>query len=135
MTLAQGYLHMKIKTCFSQKQLGHFQPNFVCMLLGTRKMKNYEYDAGHTTKMTTKPIYGMNTYKIFFQGTSGQISTKLGLKHQRLELIMSCLNNNPGLILTYFTARSNFATSTFIWENVTMIDSLEIFASCDLEFG
>ena len=28
--LAQGYLHMKIKTCFSQKPLGHFQPNFVC---------------------------------------------------------------------------------------------------------
>ena len=22
----------KIKTCFSQKPLGHFQPNFICML-------------------------------------------------------------------------------------------------------
>ena len=24
LTLAQGHLHMKIKTCFSQKPLGHF---------------------------------------------------------------------------------------------------------------
>ena len=44
-------------------------------------------------------------------------------------------NNNPVLILTYFTARSNFATSAFIWENVTMMDTLEIIASCDLEFS
>ena len=34
-----------------------------------------------------------------------------------------------------FTARSNFATKAFTWENVTMMDSLEIIAFCDLEFG
>ena len=37
LTLAQGSLHMKIKTCFSQKPLDHIQPNFVCKLLGTVK--------------------------------------------------------------------------------------------------
>ena len=60
---------------------------------------------------------------------------KLGMKHQRFKLIIFCSNDNPVLILTYFTARSNFATSVFIWENVTMLDTLEIIASCDLEFG
>ena len=35
LTLAQGHLCMKIKTCFSQKQLGRFQANFVSKLLGT----------------------------------------------------------------------------------------------------
>ena len=60
---------------------------------------------------------------------------KLGMNHQRFKLIIFCSNDNPVLILTYFTARSNFATSTFIWENVTMMDTLEIIASCDLEFG
>ena len=30
---------MKIKTGFSQKPVGHFEPNFVCKLLGTRKLK------------------------------------------------------------------------------------------------
>ena len=60
---------------------------------------------------------------------------KLGMKHQRFKLIIFCSNDNPVLILTYFTARSNFATSAFIWENVTMMDTLEIIAYCDLEFG
>ena len=37
LTLAQGHIHMKIKTCFSQKPLGHFKPNFVRKLLDTWK--------------------------------------------------------------------------------------------------
>ena len=37
LTVVQSYLHMKIKTCFSQKPLGHFQLNGVCNILGTRK--------------------------------------------------------------------------------------------------
>ena len=35
LTLAQGLLHTKIETCFSQKQLGPFKPFFVCKLLLT----------------------------------------------------------------------------------------------------
>ena len=57
------------------------------------------------------------------------------MKYHRLKLMIFCTNDNPMLILTYFTARSNFATYAFIWENVTMMDSLEIIASCDLEFS
>ena len=60
---------------------------------------------------------------------------KLSMKQQRFKLIIFCSNDNPVLILTYFTARSNFATSAFIWENVTMMDTLEIISSCDLKFG
>ena len=60
---------------------------------------------------------------------------KLGMKHQRFKLIIFCSNENPGLILIYFTARKNFATLAFIWENVTMMELIEIIASCDLEFG
>ena len=49
-----------------------------------------------------------------------------------LKPIIFCSN---GLSLIYFTAGSNFATPPFIWVNVTMMDSWEIIASCDLEFG
>ena len=59
---------------------------------------------------------------------------KTCMKHQRPKPFMFCSNYDPGLTLTYFTARSDFATKAFIWENVTMMDSLEIIASCDLEF-
>ena len=34
---------------------------------------------GHMTKMAAMPIYGINTSKIFFSGTSGPISKKLGM--------------------------------------------------------
>ena len=62
------------------------------------------------------------------------ILMNFSMKHQRFKPIIFCSNNNPVLILTYFTARSNFATSAFIWENVTMMDTLESIASCDLKF-
>ena len=39
LTLAKGHLHMKIKTCFSKKPVDHFEPNFGCKLVGTRKLK------------------------------------------------------------------------------------------------
>ena len=60
---------------------------------------------------------------------------KLGMKHQRFKLIIFCSNDILVLILAYLIARSNFATSAFIWENVTMMSTLEIIASCDLESG
>ena len=60
---------------------------------------------------------------------------KLWMKHQRLKPFEFYSNYEPGLTLTYFFARSNFATYAFILENVTMIDSLNFIASFDLEFG
>ena len=99
--------------------------------------------------------------KNLFPGTSGLISMKLCMKHQRFiifcsndnrrtkRLIIFCSNDNQSLrdslyfvqlitlvlILILFTARSNFATLAFIWENMTMMDTLAIIASCDLKFG
>ena len=39
----------------------------------------------HMTKMIAMPIYGKNPSKFFFSGTTGLISTKLGMKHLGLE--------------------------------------------------
>ena len=68
-------------------------------------MKIYQHFAGHMTKMAAMPIYGKNTLKIFFPGTTRQILKKLCMK-----LFIICANYDPGLTSTYFTARSNFAT-------------------------
>ena len=40
---------------------------------------------GHMTQMAAMPIYGKNPSKFFFSGTTGPISTKLGMKHWGLE--------------------------------------------------
>ena len=50
-------------------------------------MKIYEYDLGHTTKITAKPIYGKTPSIIFFSGASEPISTKLGMKHREGQIL------------------------------------------------
>ena len=65
---------MKIKTCFFQKLLGDFQPRY-------KEIEIHKQDAGHMTNMAEMPIYNINTYKIFFLGTSGPISIKDGMTH------------------------------------------------------
>ena len=72
-------------------------------------MKIYQHDAGQMTKMAAMPIYGKIPFKMFYPGSSGTISTKLGIKHQGLQPIIVCPNYYPGLTVTYFLARSNFA--------------------------
>ena len=54
----QDHLHTKIKTCFSQKQLSHFLPNFVY-----KEIKLYKHDAGHTNMMAAMLIYGKNPFE------------------------------------------------------------------------
>ena len=74
------------------------------------EMKIYKHDFAHMIKMAAMPIYGKNHLKVFFPGTSGTISTKLGMFYQGLQSIIICVNYYPGLTLTYFSARSNFET-------------------------
>ena len=66
----------------------------------------YINNPGHVTKMATMPIYGTNPSKIFFSGTVGPISTKLGMKHRGLEYYNLFINYDLWMTLTYFTARS-----------------------------
>ena len=40
---------------------------------------------------------------------------KLGMKHWGLKLYKLNINNDPGLTLTYFTARSNWVICTSEW--------------------
>ena len=77
-------------------------------------MKICQHDAGHMTKMAAMPIYGKNPSKIFFSGTGRRISTKLGMWYRGLQSIIVCSNDDPGVTLTYFTARSNLVTSVFL---------------------
>ena len=61
----------------------------------------YINDPGHMTKMAAMPIYGKNPSKIFFSGTGGPISTKLGMKHQWLKYYNVYINHDPVMTLTY----------------------------------
>ena len=46
------------------------------------------------------------------------MSLKLGMKHQAMELYKVCINYDPGMTLTFFTARSTYAAHAFEWEKI-----------------
>ena len=60
---------------------------------------------------------------------------KLRMQHQGLELLNNYINDDPGLTLTYFTARSNLVTEGFLWEKVKTMDFSETIGACDLKVG
>ena len=55
----------------------------------------HQHNASHMTKMASMPIYGKNTLKIFFLGTTGLVLMKLRMKHQRPKLFIFCSNYDP----------------------------------------
>ena len=76
-------------------------------------MKIHHHNAGHMTKMAAMPMYGKNTLKIFFPGTTGLILGKRCMKHLRPKSFIFCSNYDPGFTLTYIMAMSNLATKAF----------------------
>ena len=69
--------------------------------------KVYSNSPGHMNKMAGMPIFGKNLKKTFFSETKRQMTLKLDMQHWVLEHYQVCSNDDSGLTLTYFTARSN----------------------------
>ena len=67
--------------------------------------------------MAAMPIYDQKPLKLFFSKTSRPITFILGIQHQRLGPYKIYSNDDPGLILTYFTTRSTLLPNAFVWEN------------------
>ena len=60
---------------------------------------------------------------------------KFGMQHPELKPVIVCSNDDPGVTLTYFTAKSNFVTYVFLWEKVKTVDFSETIAASDLKVG
>ena len=60
---------------------------------------------GHMTKMATMAINSKKPLKIFSR-TIRPMILKLGMKHQAKQLYKVCINHDPGMTFTFFTARS-----------------------------
>ena len=64
-------------------------------------------------KMAAMPIYGKKALKIFFPGTKRPMTLKLGMRHRMHKYYQVYSNDDAGLTLNYFTARSNFGPLCF----------------------
>ena len=50
------------------------------------------------------------------------MTLNVGMQHQVFEYYQVCSNDDPGLNVTYFTARSNFVPFAFVWEKGKTMD-------------
>ena len=90
---------------------------------------------GHMTRMAAMPIYGKNLKKIFFSGIKRPMTLKLGMQHRVLKCYQVLSIDDPGLVLTYFMARSNLVPYAFVWENGKTTDFPETIVVYDLKLA
>ena len=57
------------------------------------------------------------------------------MQHQVLEYYQIYSNDDPGLTLIYFMARSNLVPYAFVWEKVKIMDFSETIIVCDIKVG
>ena len=60
---------------------------------------------------------------------------KLGMQHWVLEYYQVCSNDDPGMFLAYFTARSNLVPYAFVWEKGKTKDVSETIVAYDLKLA
>ena len=63
------------------------------------------------------------------------MTLKLGMQHQVLECYQVCSNDDPGLTLTYFMAKSNLVPYAFVWEKGKTVDFSETIVVYDLKLA
>ena len=63
------------------------------------------------------------------------MTLNLGIHHWVLEYYQFCSNDDPGLTLTYFTARSNLVPYAFIWEKGKTVYFSETIVVYDLKLA
>ena len=63
------------------------------------------------------------------------MTSKLGMQHWVREYYNVCSNDDPGLILTYFTARSNLVPYDFVWEKDKTMGFSETIVVYDLKLA
>ena len=105
----------QFQTSSPLKPLGQSKPNFYVESPWEGGTKVYINGPGHITKMTAMPIYGQNPSKIFFSITGCPKILKLSMQHKELKLYKVYINDDHGLTLTYFIARSIWVAYTFEW--------------------
>ena len=61
------------------------------------------------------------------------MTLKVGMQHQVFEYYEFYSNDDPGLTLTYFMARSNVVPYAFVWEKGKIMDFSETVVVCDIK--
>ena len=61
------------------------------------------------------------------------MTLKVSVRHRELEYYQICSNDDPGLTLSNFTARSNWIPYAFVWEKGKIMDFSETIVVYDIK--
>ena len=89
---------------------------------------------GHMTKMPPCP-YMVKTLKNLLLWNKRLMTLKLSMQHWVLEYYQVCSNDDPGLTLTYFMARSNLVPYAFVWQKGKTMDFSKTIVVYDLKIA
>ena len=87
------------------------------------------------TKVCPSCPYMVKTLKIFFFGTKKPMTLKIGMQHRALKFYQVYSNDDLGLTLTYFTARSNLVPYAFVWEKGKTVAFSKTIVVYDIKVG
>ena len=102
--------------------------------------------SGHMTKMAAMPIYikkkqnkqkkkKKKRQKAKHPPPKKTMTLKVGMQYRVLECYRVCLNDDPELTLTYFTARSNLVPYAFVWGKGKAMNFSETVVVYDIKVG
>ena len=117
---------------FSSETTGPMEAKFHMEPPWDGGMKVFSNGPGHMTKMAAMPIYGKNFKK---SSSPRPMTLKFCMQHQVLECYQVGSNDDSGLTLTYFTARSNLIPYAFVWEKGKTVDFSETIVVYDLKLA
>ena len=95
------------------KPLDQSMPILCGALLGRGNESLYKWSRSHDQDGRHAHIW-LKPLKIFSRTRSPR-TLKIGMQHKGLKLYKDYINDDPGLTLAYFRARSNCVTYTFKW--------------------
>ena len=81
--------------------------------------------------MATMSMYGKNLKNLLQNQKANGLETWYAASGA--QILQVCSNDDPGLTLTYFTARSNLLPYAFVWEKGKTMDFSGTIVSCDLK--
>ena len=125
-------LRLTFSNFFSLETAWQIEATFHVKTPWDRGMKVGLNGLGHITNMAAMPIYDNNLKKNFF-GTKQPMTLKVGMQLRVFKYYQVCSNDDLGLTLTYFTARSNLVPYAFVWEKSNIMDFSETIVVFDIK--
>ena len=101
---------------FSSETTGPIETKFHTEPPWDRGTKVCSNGPGHVTKIAAMPIYGKKPFKNLLPNQQAN-ELRTWYTTSGTGALQSCSNEDPGLTLTYFTARSTLLLNAFVWEN------------------